>query len=802
VVYPSNFEDKIDFGTIRQLLQQYCISPMGEELADQLSFMADLPSITVALDQTEDMLRLLDEGLAFPVHSYFDLRQVFHHIRIDGTAIEQEHLFDLKLSLEVLKSILAFFRSEQAVAYPFLKALSDGIILDDSLVREANRIMDDKGQIADHASPDLKEIRLDIHRKQGAIERKIRQMLVAAKEAGWTESSAEITIRSGRMVIPVKAADKRKLKGFIHDESATGQTVFIEPAEIFETNNEIRELEYAEKREILRVLTAFTNKLRPLVPELVKAWKLLGMLDFCHAKALLAHALEARKPQVVNTPLIKWRQAVHPLLERNLQEHQKHAVPLDLYLDENERVLVISGPNAGGKSVCLKTAGLLQYMLQCGLHVPVDEASVFGIFDKLFIDIGDEQSLENDLSTYSSHLLHMRYFIEHTDSRSLFLIDEFGTGTEPQLGGAIAEVVLEELNKRKAYGIVTTHYANLKLLAERIPGMINGAMLYDNKRMQPLFVLRIGKPGSSFAFEIARKTGLPEELLQKAASITGHSQLNFEQQLQQLELEKVELAKKQAQVNLADAMLNEVIEKYEQLYKQLEDRKRSLMREAGKEAQALIDKANRSIELTIKEIKEAKAEKEKTKQLRKQLQAMKPKLAKEAVDKAQLSDIHEEIEDLPALKAGDKVSIEGMDVVGEILMIDDHDAVIAFNNVKLRTSPKKLNRLNKKKAKELSDPVQRTSKMFSEDLNEKAQQFKLTIDIRGKRAEEAVELTSRHIDEAILLSIKELSILHGKGNGILRRVIRDQLSRISEVASFDDAPIEAGGSGITRIKLR
>lgn len=784
------------------MLLKFCVSDMGRERAERMSFSTVLAAIELSLEQTDAMLQLMREGLPFSVRDYFDLRQVFHHLRIEGTIIEQEDLFDLKVTLTQLQQLLQFLSSPHAEEYLALKNMATGLAIEKVLLLELNRIMNDKGEIPDNASPQLAEIRQDIRRKQGTIDRKIRQMLGESKASGWSDSSAEVTIRNGRMVIPVRAADKRKIRGFIHDESATGQTIYIEPAEIFDTNNEIRELEYAEKREIVRILAAFTADLRPHLPMLLAAWEFLGEIDLCHAKALLAMGIDARKPQLVNKPYIDWKQAIHPLLEITLKEQKKHAIPLDLYLHNEERILVISGPNAGGKSVCLKTTGLLQYMFQCGLHVPVKEGSYFGVFNKLFIDIGDEQSLENDLSTYSSHLLHMKAFLDLADENSLFLIDEFGTGTEPQSGGAIAETVLEELNNRHAFGLVTTHYANLKLLADNADGIVNGAMLYDNIKLQPLYVLRIGKPGSSFAFEIARKTGIPEPILEKAASITGYSQLNFEQQLQQLDIEKAEVAKKQQELRIADNLLNEVIEKYKRLNRQLEERKRILITEAGKEAQALIDKANRKIELTIKEIREAQADKEKTKLLREQLQAMKPELQKDAELKAMaLLKTEDEVVEQGNLKVGEMVRIEEMDVVGELLMINEHEAVVAFNAIKLRTSPEKLTRLDRKTARAAQQQT-RKKNSYAEDLNEKIQQFKLTIDVRGKRAEEAMELVGKYIDESLLLSIKEVSILHGKGNGILRKVLRDYLSRLKEVAAFEDAPIEAGGTGITRVKLR
>ncbi|MDO8898203.1 MAG: Smr/MutS family protein [Bacteroidales bacterium] len=805
MIYPNNFEDKTGFTTIRKMLRQFCVSTMGREKADIIAFSADIHSISESLDETESMVQLIDQGLPFPVRDYFDLRPELKRLRIDGTVIELESLFDLRLSLNILNQILQFTSSPQSINFLPVRNLARDLFIDKLLLKEVNRLIDDKGVIPDNASETLANIRQDIRRKQGTIERKIRQMLGEAKHSGWSDSDTEVTIRNGRMVIPVRAADKRKIRGFIHDESATGQTVYIEPAEVFDTNNEIRELEYAEKREIHRILTAFTQLLRPHLPMMSDAWEFLGNIDLCHAKALLTKKINASKPVLVDKAVIDWKQAIHPLLEISLREQKKQAVPLDLHLHAEERILVISGPNAGGKSVCLKTTGLLQYMLQCGLPIPLKAESICGIFSKMFIDIGDEQSLENDLSTYSSHLLHMKNFLEQADSSTLFMIDEFGTGTEPQSGGAIAEAVLEELNIRKAFGLITTHYANLKLLADRADGIINGAMLFDTKRLQPLYVLQTGKPGSSFAFEIARKTGLPESVLEKASEITGFSQLNFEQQLQQLEIEKIEVDRKQIELRVADNLLNDVIEKYKRLLKQLEDRKKNLLSEAGREAQTLIDKANKKIELTIKEIRESQAEKEKTKLLREQLQALKPEILKEAGEIAEAIQVLEENEEesFLELKPGDQVRIDEMDVVGELLSINEHEAVIGFNSVKLRTSPEKLTKLSRKEARlEEKRQPQRRRSALSEDINEKATQFRLTVDVRGKRAEEALELVGKYIDESVLLSVKDVNILHGKGNGILRRVIREFLSRTKEVATFEDAPVEAGGNGITRVKLK
>ena len=761
-----------------------------------MSFSSDKTTIVKSLEQTDEFIRLLQQGVPFPMHDFHDLREAFHQIQIEGTCLSVEDLFALKPSLNVVEAVLRFGHSENAEGFPQLKALIEDLYIERKIFTEANRLVDDKGEIPDNASEELMDIRQQIRRKQGGIEHRIRRIMADAKTAGWVDPKSEITIRDGRMVIPIKAADKRAIRGFIHDESATGQTVYIEPAEIFETSNEIKELEYAEKREIHRILLAFTKLIRPYLTELRKAWDLLGELDFIRAKALLAQELNATKPAIKETACCNWLQARHPLLEQKLKQQGKQIVPLDLKLDEDNRILVISGPNAGGKSVCLKTTGLIQYMLQCGLMVPMRVDSECGLFKNLFIDIGDEQSLENDLSTYSSHLLNMKVFMEHADPQSLFLIDEFGTGTEPQLGGAIAEAVLLDLNKKKAFGMVTTHYANLKLLADSNEGIVNGAMLFDIKYMQPMYIMTTGKPGSSFAFEIAKKIGFPKQILEDAQNITGDQHIKFEKQLQQLEVDKKALRKKEQDLRIADSLLSEVVTKYKNLLTELESKKKQYLRDAATEAQELIQKANSQIERTIREIKEAKAEKEKTKEVRQQLEDTRREIAQKAKE---LAEAKKKEEDAETLKVGDTVCIDEMQVVGIVQTISDTDATILFDSIRLRTSPEKLRKVTRAEGRKA---LKRWQSGITEDLSEKAKHFELTLDIRGHRAEEALDIVDKYLDEAKLLSIKEVSILHGKGNGILRKLIREKLSHMHDIERFEDASLETGGTGITRVYFR
>ena len=794
MIYPKNFEQKIDFDKIRLQLKDHCISAMGVENVDKMTFCTDIDVIKRSLDLIEEFDTLTREGVPFVVRDYHDLRSEFKRIKIEGTCISLESLFELKQPLAAIGSILRFFQSESSQKTPTLRSLAENISIDTHIIAEANRLTDDKGEVPDNASPELAEIRRQIRSKQSRADRRIRQIMNEAKTAGFTDQQAEITIRNGRMVIPVKAGNKRSLQGFIHDESATGQTIYIEPAEIFEASNEIRELEYAEQREINRLLMQFTNELRPYLPEMEIAWTMLGEIDFVRAKTLLKQNTDSIKPVLINTPSLQWRQARHPVLEQHLRNNGKMIVPLDIELNSEKRILIISGPNAGGKSACLKSVGLIQYMLQCGLCVPMKQDSTCGIFDSIFIDIGDEQSLENDLSTFSSHLRNIKKLIETASPSLLFLIDEFGSGTEPQIGGAIAEAVLEEMNQKNALGVVTTHYANLKLMADKHESIVNGAMLFDTKYMQPTYILVIGKPGSSFAFEIAKKTGFPKHILDNATKITGEQHIRFEQQLQQLEIDKKNIRRKEQELRVADDLLNEVITKYQKLLNELEANRKQQLRKAADEAKTLIERANSKIEQTIKEIKETQAEKENTKRLRKELSELKEELGKKAApDKPATKADSEEI------KVGDTVCIDEMQIVGVVDEIRGDVYTVMFDSVHLSTTADKLRKTSRAEGRKIA---RRWKAGIADDLNEKAAQFNLTLDLRGMRAEEALDATAKYLDEAKLLSVKDVELLHGKGNGILRRTLREFLSHQHDVEHFEDAPLEAGGSGITRVRMR
>jgi DNA mismatch repair protein MutS2 len=797
LIYPSNFIQKTGFEQIRELIATRCISEMGRKHVAELSFSSDFHLLSRLLKETREFLTILETGLPFPAQDYIDLTPTLLHIQIPGTYLMPEELVDLRLSLRTISGCLAFFRLPAAQSFTYLKSLAGDLEIPGHILHEADRILDEKGHIRDNASPELARIRKEMHNKTVASEKMIGQLLNMARSSGWTSPDAEVTLSDGRLVIPLQATHKRKLKGIIHDESASGQTVYLEPESCLEINNEVRELENAERREIIHILTLFSDYIRPETGTLLKAYAFLGEMDFIRAKARFALETEADEPVLVPEPLIDWINARHPILYLSLKVKAKTVVPLNIKLDKEKRILIITGPNAGGKSVCLKTVGLIQYMIQNGLLVPMDPDAKAGIFENIFIDIGDEQSLENDLSTYSSHLLNLGYFMSNCNTGSLFLVDELGTGTDPSLGGAIAEAALEKLSETGAFGVVTTHYSNLKLLAGKVPGVLNGAMLFDTKKLQPLYILASGKPGSSFTFEIARRIGFPEDVIQAAISKAGKTHLDFEQQLQEVETEKLRLEKRLQEFQVADGFLGELIEKYETMKAELEKTRRDILEKARQEARELLEQSNRVIENTIKQIRESQAEKEQTKSSRSELEKYRQKIITSATEEEKKAVQQEKPKEVLQWKAGDWVSIEGRQSPGVIQRIKSNEALIDFDGLKI-TLP--FNKLLKAKT-----PARKASGHVSpyiRDLNEKAVNFKLTLDLRGKMADEALQMVRKYLDDAYLLRIKEVSILHGKGEGILRRVIRDYLSGVDEVISFEDEQPDRGGSGITRVVMK
>lgn len=783
---------------------------MGRDYADKMRFESNFNQIERKVGQAAEFLQILRYENPFPAQNYFNLIPELQRVKLPGTYIFQEQLFDLKSSLETLNDVISYLQKLDAEKFPLLKTISEGKGVDRDILREIGRIIDDKGNIRDSASDQLREIRRRLIKLAGEIDKSVRQVLIQARKSGWLNPNDEVTIRNGRMVIPVPASNKRKIRGFIHDESSTGQTVYIEPAEALEANNEILELQNAEKREIIRILTAFTDKIRSQVDELIESYLFLGLIDFIRAKAALAIKINAVKPIMNETTLIQWRQAVHPLLFLVHQKQKKTVEPLDITLDQDNRILVISGPNAGGKSVCLKTVGLIQYMLQSGLLAPVNENSETGIFKDIFIDIGDEQSIEDDLSTYTSHLRNMKHLAIKAGKQSLFLIDEFGTGTEPQLGGAIAEAVLEHLNQKEAFGVVTTHYGNLKQLAGKTPGLINGAMLFDTREMRPLFRLQIGNPGSSFAFEIAKKTGFPWYILRNAEKKVGKAQIKFDQQLQQLELEKKELIEKQRSLADAERKFNELTAKYNELTTKLLESKEKVLKEAKLEAVRIIEESNRLVENTIKEIKESQAEKEKTKQLREKMKTEAAQIVSRLKPEPEpIPNIlkpkpkeNKAVQDETRVFVGNRVRIPPQETVGEVMEISGNEAVVSFGSIMMRAPLSKLVNVGEEEYYQKVMIRRSSQNHIMSEINTRMANFSLTLDVRGMRGEEAASELSKYIDEALLLSTREVKIIHGKGDGILRKIVRDGLRAISEVVYFEEEHVERGGSGATIVRLK
>lgn len=831
MIYPDKFDEKTGFSGIREMLAGLCVSSPGREYAERISFLTGHDAIELRLRQTDEFRRILLFGDEFPLGHIADATPWLRKLRIEGSFLEVDQLSELKRSLDTARGMISYFKGKNAESYPALKELS-GIASVPPFVRDRlAALLTKEGRIKDSASPELQSIRRDIGQKQAAVSKRMQSVMKSAQAEGLVDADATVSIRNGRPVIPVSVSLKRRIKGFVHDESASGKTAYIEPAEVVEMNNEIRELEYAERREILRILREFADSLRPYLEELLEVFRYMGLIDFIRAKALLAVKLGAVKPVFSDGPAMKWKNALHPLLYLALRKEKRETVPLDIELDQENRILVISGPNAGGKSVCLQTVGLLQYMLQCGMLVPMSENSEMGIFEGIFIDIGDEQSLENDLSTYSSHLLNMKVFIRESGPETLILIDEFGTGTEPMLGGAIAEAILEQLNHNRTYGVITTHYTNLKHFAASAAGIMNGAMLFDTGRMEPLFILETGKPGSSFAFEVARKIGLPEEILQSAAGKVGEDHIQFDRHLKDIIRDKHYWDRKRKNIRQAEKRLGEELEKYTAELSEAEKDRKKIISEAREEARRLLEGVNKRIEKTIREIREAQAEKERTREARKKLEGL-----RDEVESAETAgqDMEKKIERLRAkqerlrrkkekgreedaafadreevvpeedsiIRKGDMVRLYGRDIAGEVLDVHGKSIMVAFGNMITTVSESKLEKLSRGEAKKLGRPAtgSRTGDSgFS--LREKKLRFVAERDVRGMRADEALDVISRFIDDALMVNVREVKILHGKGNGILRQVIREYLATMPPVRSFRDEHVEFGGAGITVVEL-
>ncbi len=881
MIYPDNFEQKIGFNEIRTLLHQHCLSTLGKEEVDRMTFSTDTEQINQWMEQLREFRRIQEGIDEFPLDNVFDMRESVTRIRLQGTHMEEDELFDLKRSLETIIAIVKFLSIGEELesgdvkhSYPALYALADGVATFPVLVQRIGQIIDKFGKMRDTASPELLQIRRELARVEGSISRTLNSILRSAQSEGVVDKDVAPALRDGRLVIPVVPGMKRKISGIVHDESATGRTVYIEPTEVVEANNRIRELENEERREIIRILTEFAKLVRPHVSEMLDSYHFLAQIDFIRSKAELSRLFKAFEPEVSAQPQIDWIRSVHPLLQRSLarkatvsnasdNDGQKPTtvVPLDIQLSAEKRLLVISGPNAGGKSVCLKTVGLLQYMLQCGLSIPVGDHSATGTFQHIMIDIGDEQSIENDLSTYSSHLMNMKNMMRQANERTLILIDEFGTGTEPQIGGAIAESVLKQFWQKKAWAVITTHYQNLKHFAENHPGVVNGAMLYDRHEMKPLFQLAIGRPGSSFAIEIARKTGIPEEVIRDASEIVGSDYIQSDKYLQDIVRDKRYWESKRQTIHSHEKELEKTIARYEKEMEELRESRKLIISRAKLQAEELIKESNKRIENVIREIRKQQAEKEATKRLRQELADYEAGIVNGSTDAEGKSsekgasglskkqkmresgllsdeDFQKKIDKIKnrkerheqhkkdkqerkqataeslrsaiqkqksnnEIRTGDTVRIKGLTSIGKVETIDGKQATVIFGDMRTKMQ---LNRLEHADMTALQD----TKKQFQaynysretrETIDKHRNQFKQELDVRGLRADEALNKVQYFIDDAILVGAGQVRILHGKGNGILRTLIRQYLQSVPNVRDFRDEHVQFGGAGITVVEL-
>lgn len=816
MIYPKNFESKVGFDTIRKVLEGHCMSTLGIFHCKNMCYSNRYDTVLRQLEETNEFLSIITTQAEFPLNDFHDVTPALNSIRALGSYMPTEELFRLRKSLGTIGAISTFFsrRDEEGnTPYPRLSELCSGIISFNHITKEIDIILDKFGNIKDNASPELYSIKKAIQATTASINGILRRIITEGKLSGILDNDVSPSVRDGRLVIPVSPMNKRKIQGIVHDESATGKTVYIEPGEIVEANNTIRELEAEMKREIIRILTEIANLIRPHIDEMLVSYDILGQIDFIRSKALFAQDLDCNMPHLEHLPQIEWYHAIHPTLFLSLREHGKEVVPLDIKLDGNDRILLISGPNAGGKSVCLKTVGVIQYMTQCGILPPLYANSHIGIFDNIFIDIGDEQSLENDLSTYSSHITNMKHFLLKANHSTIVLIDEFGGGTEPQIGGAIAQAILHQLNEKKTFGVITTHYQNLKTFAEDSDGIVNGAMLYDRGKMQPLFKLSMGYPGSSFAIEIARKIGLPQDVVNEAIDIVGNDYVNMDKYLLDIARDRRYWENKRQEIHAKQKKIDSIIEKYNAQAENINKERREIIHAARQEAKELLKKSNSTIERTIHDIKRAQAEKEQTKEIRRQLDEFKSRLLQET------KSVENEIKTIPpkgkkpknniisaptstkdtTFAINDFVTMEGNSTIGQILSIDNKYATVAFGLLKTKVEIKKL---LKSQAKSLPKQEKSfVSRTTTDEMRNRQLNFKQEIDVRGMRADEAIQAVTYFIDDATQFSARQVRILHGTGTGILKVRIREYLNAIPNVKSYRDEHVQFGGAGITVVEL-
>lgn len=787
MLYPQNSVDKLGFTEVKELIKAHCLSVMGQEMVAKIQVMTNHDLIRKFLSQASEFKNILQNDDALPIHHFFDIKYLANKARVEGAFLSEEEFYQIQASLTTVFGVIGYF-NERAGLYPNLEALFEHLPIEKIILKKIDQVIDQKGKIRPNASRELQEITSAIARAEQEARRKIDQVFKNAGSNGWT-ADGSLTVRDGRLCIPLLAENKRKLKGFIHDESSSGQTVYMEPEEVFVLNNRVRDLEFERRREIVKILTALTDELRPFVPLLLSYHGLLTKLDFVRAKALFAIDIEGEMPEVVDDARIKFINARHPLLLLSFKREHKTVVPLNVQIDESARIIVVSGPNAGGKSVCMKTVGLLQMMVQAGLLIPAADNSVAGIFKQLFVDIGDDQSIESDLSTYSAHLSKMKHFVEQAGGKTLILIDEFGTGTDPQFGGPIAEAVLESLNHKKVKGMVTTHYSNLKIFASNTAGLENASMLFDNVQMKPLYMLEVGKPGSSYAFEIAQKIGLPQQVLNLAKNKIGASQKKVDTLLVDLEREKKEIFDTKLQLDKQQRRVNTLLAENEQLKSYLEENQKALIRDAKQQAKNIILDANKLVENTISEIKSSQADKEKTRSLRENLnkELQKNTLKTEAPKAVVAAD---------ELKPGDWVKLTDSETTGQVMEIVKDNVIIAIGD--LRTVAKK-KRVQKVSRKEVPKEVRRS---YNSNQTSEVANFSPEIDVRGMRGEEALYSIEKILDRAIMMGFGTIKILHGKGDGILRKLIRGYLRKYEQVNRLEDEHADRGGDGITYVYLK
>ena len=816
--YPENFETKLGFDKIRTMLKGAVLCPLGSARIDQMKFMTKRNDIEYELALVKEMIEILQESKTpMPTDGFFDLTEQLKRLRLHGTFLEAEDLFSLRRSLGAIIDLVKFFNpkeEEGRKTFPLMKAITADVMVFPDLCRKIDRTLTPTGEIKDNASPALADIRRQLASTVSSISRLLNNILRSAQSDGIVDKDVTPTMRDGRLVIPILPSNKRKIRGIVHDESATGKTLYVEPAEVVDANNRIRELEGEERQEIIRILTAIANEIRPMLPDIMTSFDFMGTVDFVRAKAKFAERIEATVPQMSSDGSLDWIHAKHPLLYIRYKSEGKAGdiVPLDIMLDRrNQRIVLISGPNAGGKSVCLETLGLLQYMLQCGIAIPVAANSLCTIFDNIFIDIGDEQSIDNDLSTYSSHLQNMKFFVRNATKRTLILIDEFGSGTEPQIGGAIAQALLGKFNEAKVNGVITTHFTNLKHFAEETPGIVNGAMLYDRNGLRPLFKLEIGHPGSSFAIEIAHKIGLPQDVIETAKEIVGSDYVNMDKYLQDISRDKRYWEQKRQKIHQQEKDLEEKLAKADEKASELKSKRQEVLQKARDEASALLKEANARIERTIKDIKEAQAEKETTRSIRKKFDDFKEKVAEKAMaekagnkQKAAKAKTNKQEEAMRPFLVGDNVRLKGQTTIGQIVSVNGRQCQVTFGMIRSNLDMSRIEHVNRAQIRQeaqnnmlggVHDPS------VSDEIRQRRLNFKHEIDLRGMRADEALSAVTLYIDDAMLLDINQVRILHGTGTGALRQAIRTYLSSLKGSVNFHDEHVQFGGAGVTVVEI-